>query len=197
MTFFNNFIYVSVLLLILMLVYFIQKFNKIRENFKDVFHITDANKFNYDKISINPDNSYVNDPKKGDEGMYFNEISVNSLNKLYVGNSAVTETSFTLFDLYKILNRKFPYIKKTSEGERLHFNNIPEIYYLDADNLRALQGKQNIPLYNSFFGPNKYALKIEAQRDSFETSGLKCGVPSNSKYSQKPISGIVPFDKEY
>lgn len=197
MTFFNTFIYVSVILLILMLVFFIQKFNKISENFEDIFHITDAKNFNYDKISVNPDSSYVDDPKKGDKGMYFNEINVDTINKLFVGNSALTETDFRFTDVNKIKNTNFPYIKKTDEGERLYFNGINNKYYLDADNLRALQGKQLVPLYNNLYGINKYAVKIEPQRDSFETGGLKCGFTKDTVNLQTDVTGIVPSNKEY
>lgn len=197
MTFFNKFIYVSVILLILMLVFFIQKYNKIRENFEDIFHITNAKNFNYDKISVNPDSSYVDDPKKGDKGMYFNEINVSVFNKLYVGNAALTETDFRHSDLKKIKNTEFPYIKKTNEGERLYFNKINNKYYLDADNLRTLQGKQLVPLYNRIYGINKYAVKIEPQQDSFETGGLKCGFTKDTVNSQKFVTGIVPSNKEY
>ena len=197
MTSFYKFIYVSALLFILMLLFLVQKINKIRERFADVFHITDAKTFKYDKISVNPDSSYVNDPTKDDKGMYFNNIYVDFYNKLFVGKTAVTETGFNLSDLLKIKRTQFPYIKKTSNGERLHFNGLDDKYYLDADNLRALQGKQLVPLYNNTYGTNKYALKMEPQRDSFETGGLKCGFAKDAVYSQKNITGIIPSNKEY
>ena len=199
MAYFYTFIYVFVILVIIMLFVLVQKINKIRERFEnvDVFHITDANKFKYDKISVNPVNSYVNDPEKGDEGTYFNELYVNDSNKLFVGNSVVTETNFNLNDLTKIKSRQFPYIKKTSNGERLYFNGLDDKYYLDADNLRALQGKQLVPLYNNAYGTNKYALKIEPQRDSFETDGLKCGFEQSAVDLQKNITGFIPYDNEY
>ena len=198
MTFFNEFIYVSVVLFILMLIFFIRKINYIREKFQDIFHITDAADFNYNKIYINPDNSYTKDTKKGDIGMYFNRIYVTSFNRLFVGNSAVAETSVTHSDLNKIKNTNFPYIKKTNKGERLQFNRLKNNkYYLDADNLRALQGKQLVPLYNDFYGVNNFALKIEPQRDSFETGGLTCGFMKDASYAQTITSGIINSNKAY
>lgn len=192
---FDTFIYVSVILFNLLLIFVFHKNRQYREKFENVYHVTSKKDYNFDKIIVNPDE---NDTMTYDnDGLYVNNLYVTSSNKLFVGNSAENETSFTLQDCKNISNTKFPYKIKTKDGERLYFNKFDNKYYLDANHLRALQGKQLIPLYNKRRGVNTYALKLEAEPFLFETDALKCGFKKDAVTIQGNITGLIPENNAY
>lgn len=195
-------------ILLLIIIFFVSMFlvcyfkmkNK-KEEFKNIFHITKPN--NDQELSYNPEQIIVSNETDNynDKDKYFGalhyrrELLLGEDTKLYVGNSLNSNTSIDYNFIDTVDKMEFPYIEEnTSSGDRLKFNKSDD--YLDADNLRVLKGQKLVPFYNKDI-MNSHALKIVADRDSFENPGFKCGYFNEAQFKRGKITGIIPDGYEY